>query len=234
MPSRNLLLASLSEADRSLVQPHLKQIELSQGHVLHDAGGTVEQVCFPFSAVISLVVPLSTGETIEAAMVGRDGVVGAAAALDGKISLSRAIVEIGGAGMACSTDTMKQAAMQSRSIHALLMRHEQVVYAQAQQSAACNATHNVESRLARWMLRARDLAGSEHLPFTQEFIADMLGVRRTSVSVTAHMLQQAGLIRYNRGHIQIMDLEGMRETACECYETVRNHYNLLLGGMPNR
>ena len=101
---------------------------------------------------------------------------------------------------------------------------------QAQQSAACNATHTVEARLARWLLRSRDLQGSDDLPFTQEFIAEMMGVRRTSVSVVANTLQQAGLVRYSRGHIRILNLEGLRASACECYETVKAHSDRLLGG----
>ena len=165
---------------------------------------------------------------IEAAMVGKDGVVGASAALDGKISLSRAIVQMTGDAVMCDLEVLKKAAMQSQPLLSLLIRHEQTVYAQAQQSAACNATHHVEARMARWMLRARDLSGSETLPFTQEFLAEMLGVRRTSVSLVAHTLQQAGMIKYARGRIQITNLEGMQETACECYGTVNAHYRALL------
>jgi CRP-like cAMP-binding protein len=134
----------------------------------------------------------------------------------------------------CEPEALKRLAMQSATLHSLLIRHEQTVYAQTLQTAACNATHNVEARLARWLLRARDLAGGDALPFTQEFLAEMLGVRRTSVSVTAHTLQQAGLLRYSRGNIQITNLEGLQETACECYETIRKHYSLLLGVIPNR
>jgi CRP-like cAMP-binding protein len=142
-------------------------------------------VYFPTTAVISLVVSLSTGEMIEAAMVGRDGVVGASAALEANVSISRAIVQIGGSVLACEAHRLKFLAFQNAKLLALLVRHDQAVYAQAQQSAACNATHNVEARMARWLLRARDLAGGESLPFTQEFLGEMLGVRRTSVSLRA-------------------------------------------------
>src|SRR5204863_1569376 len=179
-------------------------------------------------AIISLVVTLSTGEMIEAAMVGKDGIVGASAALDGKVSLSRAIVQIPGDALTCELDLLRKAALQSHPLLALLIRHEQTVYAQAQQSAACNAAHDVEARLCRWLLRARDLSDSDTLPFTQEFLAEMLGVRRTSVSLVAHTLQQAGMIKYARGRIQITNLEGLRETACECYGTVNAHYQALL------
>jgi CRP-like cAMP-binding protein len=112
----------------------------------------------------------------------------------------------------------------------MLMRHEQFVMAQAQQSAACNASHTVEARIARWLLRCRDLAGSDDIALTQEFLAEMMGVRRTSVSLVANTLQHAGLIKYRRGHIRLLDLEGVQESACECYETVKAHSARLLNG----
>jgi CRP-like cAMP-binding protein len=230
---RNLLLASLSVADFKLLEPHLRPLELKQHKILFEAGQSVSTLYFPFDAVVSLVVTLSTGDVIEAAMVGRDGVVGALAALDGRISLSRAVVQISGHGAMCDVEALKRATMQSATLQSLLIRHEQVVYAQAQQSAACNAIHTIEERLARWLLRARDLSQSDSLPFTQEFLAEMLGVRRTSVSTVAHTLQQAGLLKYARGRIQITDLDGLRESACECYEIVSKHYATLLGIAPN-
>jgi CRP-like cAMP-binding protein len=226
---RNLLLASLADADFNLLEPHLRPFDLHQHKILFEAGHSVSAVYFPYDAVISLVVTLSTGEVIEAAMVGRDGVIGALAALDGRISLSRGVVQISGHGAMCNVEALKRATMQSTTLQALLIRHEQVVYAQAQQSAACNATHTIEERLARWLLRARDLAQSDTLPFTQEFLAEMLGVRRTSVSTVAHTLQQAGFLKYARGRIHIVDLEGLQQSACECYYTVCRHYDMLLG-----
>jgi CRP-like cAMP-binding protein len=129
----------------------------------------------------------------------------------------------------CDVEVLKRATMQSATLFSLLIRHEQVVYAQAQQSAACNAVHTIEERLARWLLRARDLSQSDTLPFTQEFLAEMLGVRRTSVSTVAHTLQQAGFLKYARGRIQIVDLEGLQQSACECYYTIGRHYDMLLG-----
>jgi CRP-like cAMP-binding protein len=229
LPNSNLLLASLSRADAAALEQHLKPIRLDQQILLYEAGERINSVYFPTGAIVSLVVVLSTGETVEAAMVGKDGVVGALAALDGKISLSRAIVQLGGNAWKCEVDALKSTALQSHTLLAKLIRHEQTVYAQAQQSAACIASHDIEARLCRWMLRARDLAGSDTLMFTQEFLSEMLGVRRTSVSLVAHTLQQAGLIKYSRGRIQITDLEGLRETACECYTTVNAHYQALLG-----
>ena len=229
MPKRNLLLASLSPADLAAIQPHLRLIQLEHRKVLYEAGDQIGTVYFPTSAIVSLVVALSTGEMVEAAMVGRDGLVGASAALDGRISLSRAIVQIAGESFICEVNALKGAALQSHTLLAKLIRHEQTVYSQAQQSTACMATHDVEARLCRWLLRARDLSGSDTLLFTQEFLAEMLGVRRTSVTTTAHTIQRSGIIKYSRGKIQILHLEGLREAACECYATVNSNYQALLG-----
>jgi len=223
----NVIIDSLPQD--ALRQLGLKDIELSSGQVLYQPGDLVEAIYFPRTAIISLVVTLSTGETIEAAMVGRDGIIGAASALDGKISLSRAITQIPGQCSVCDSAAFKATALKSEKLLSLIMRHEQTVYAQAQQSVACMAAHNVESRLARWMLRARDLVQTDTLPFTQEFLSEMLGVRRTSVTLVAHGLQQAGLIKYRRGKIQITNVDGLHEVACECYGRVKEQYQNLLG-----
>jgi CRP-like cAMP-binding protein len=229
MQAMNLLLASLSTADAAAIRPNLKPVQFEHQRVLYEAGDPVRQVYFPTTAIVSLVVGLSTGETVEAAMVGRDGAVGAAAALDGNISVNRAVVQIAGDGLVCEADVLKGAALQSHTLLSTLLRHEQMVLVQAQQSAACMATHDVEARLCRWLLRARDLTGGDTLPFTQEFLAEMLGVRRTSVSSVAHTLQRAGMIKYARGKIQIVDADAVSEGACECYATVKSQYEALLG-----
>jgi CRP-like cAMP-binding protein len=226
---KNLLLGSLPQTVFGQLKPHLQPVRLEQGQILFESGDSVDFVYFPEDAIISLVVTLLTGEAIEAAMVGRDGVVAASAALNGKISLSRAICQIGGTAFSCDADVLKRAAMQNEALHSLLIRHEQTVYAQAQQSAACNATHHVEARLSRWLLRARDLSGNDTLPFTQEFLAEMLGVGRPTVSMAAHTLQMAGVLRYTRGKIQITNVDGIQDCACECYRTIKGHYARLLG-----
>jgi CRP-like cAMP-binding protein len=231
---KNLLLSLLSPSDLKHLEPHLKSARFEQHHVLFEADEAISHVYFPTTAVVSLVVTLSSCEMIEAAMVGMDGVVGAFAALDGKVSLSRGIIQLGGDIVVCDIDALKATALRSPPLLSLLIRHEQTVYAQAQQSAACFATHQVEARLCRWMLRARDLSGSDNLPFTQEYLAEMLGVRRTSVTAVAHTLQEAGLIRYARGKIQIVDAKALQESACECYGTVKAHYHRLIGPLPPR
>jgi CRP-like cAMP-binding protein len=230
----NILLSLLSTSDLKRLEPYLKPTHFEQHHVLFEADEQIRHVYFPTGGVVSLVVTLSTGETVEVAMVGLDGVVGAAAALDGKVALSRGIVQLGGEIVVCDIEALKSTALQSPKLLALLIRHEQTVYAQAQQSAACFATHQVAARLSRWLLRARDLSGSDTLSFTQEYLAQMLGVRRTSVTVVAHTLQAAGLIKYARGKIQILNTEGLQDSACECYATVKSQYGKLVGGIGPR
>lgn len=226
--SQNHLLASLRSADFELLRPHLKQIELVHEKVLFEAGDKVTHIYFPHSGVVSLVVELADGQMIEAAMIGRDSLVGGSSALDGKIALNKGIVQLPGTASILAVDRLRKVAATSVSFRTTLIRHEQVLLVQAQQSAACNASHAVEARLARWLLRSRDLSGDNLLNFTQEFLAQMLGVRRTSVTLVAKTLQEAGLIKYRRGKVQIIDLEGLREACCECHETVKAQYDRLL------
>jgi CRP-like cAMP-binding protein len=165
-------------------------------------------------------------------MIGRDSMLGATSALDGEVSLNKAIVQVSGAGEALDVPLFRDVAERSVSLRTTLLRHEQVLFAQAQQSAACNASHHVEARLARWLLRSRDLTGADTMDLTQEFLAEMLGVRRSSVSPVAQALQGEGLIHYSRGRIKILDVEGLGRKSCECYGTVKAHYDRLLNNHP--
>ena len=226
----NSLLNSLPAADFAVLRPHLKSVDLVQGDILFDIGDPIHQVYFPLSGIVSLVVSLATGETIESAMIGRESVVGGSAGLNGNVSVCKAVVQIAGSASVMDADWLRRLAGTSAASRAALFRHEQLILVQAQQSAACNATHTVEARLARWLLRSRDLQGSDDLVLTQEFLGQMLGVRRTSVSVVANTFQQAGFIRYSRGHIRILNLEGLRETTCECYQSVKSQADRLLAG----
>jgi CRP-like cAMP-binding protein len=225
----NRFLASLDSKDLDLLLPELKPFELVHEDLLFDAGEVVNWVYLPHSGAISLVVGLADGQLIEAAMIGRDSLVGGTSALDGKVALNRGIVQVQGTASILDVDTLRKVADQSVAFRTTLIRHEQAQFAQAQQSAACNVSHSVEARLSRWLLRTRDATGSDTLGLTQEFLAQMLGVRRTSVSLVANTLQAAGLIRYRRGRIEITNLEGLQETSCECYETVKLQSNRLIG-----
>jgi CRP-like cAMP-binding protein len=226
--SHNQLLASLNPADFELLRPHLKSVALDHEAVLFDVGDRVDRVYFPSTGIISLVVPLTSGQAIEAAMVGRDSMLGAAVALDVQVSLNKAIVQLAGVGLTLDVERFRDAAEKSPEFRTIVTRHEQALFAQAQQSAACNAAHTVEARLSRWLLRSRDASGSDTLDLTQEFLAQMLGVQRSTVSIVANSLQQAGLITYRRGRIEIVDLNGLQRNSCECYEAVKAHYQRLL------
>jgi CRP-like cAMP-binding protein len=226
--SPNNYLASLSPSDFGLLQPHLKVMELQHAAVLFDSGASVKNIYFPHSGIISLVVPLGGGQTIEAAMIGRDSVVGASSALDGRISLNKGIVQLPGAASVIRIGAFREVAEQGNTFRRALVRHEQALFAQAQQSAACNASHKVAARMARWLLRARDLSGEVTIPLTQEFFSQMLGVQRTFVSDVASSLQKLGLINNSRGQIEIINLRGLGNEACECYRTVKSHYDRLL------
>jgi CRP-like cAMP-binding protein len=226
--SPNRLLASLPADIFSAISPHLKIVELTFGDVLAEPGNPVRQVYFPYSGVISLVVELDVGTMIETAMVGRNGVLNAAAALDGKVSLNKAIVQVAGSAGTIEINRLRRLANELEPFRSRLIRHEQVLFAQSQQSAACNATHSVEARMCRWLLYMRDLAGNDDLMLTQDFLAQMLGVRRPSVSLVANTLQKAGLIKYSRGRMRLLDVKGLQKGTCECYATVKAHYQRLL------
>jgi CRP-like cAMP-binding protein len=227
--SSNRLLASLSSSELSALQPQMTPVNLAQDTVLFEAGQEVDRIYFPHSGIVSLVVRLASGDIIEAAMIGRESLIGGSAALNSRTSLTTAIVQIAGTASSLDADGVRVIAQHNSEFRTTIIRHEELILAQAQQSAACNAVHAVESRLARWLLRCRDLTGSDDLPLTQEFLAQMLGVRRTSVSLVAHTFQQAGLLRYSRGNIRILNVEGLRECTCECYDTIRLHAERLLG-----
>jgi CRP-like cAMP-binding protein len=228
LPPPNQLLQSLGSGDFELLRPHLRDVKLEHAKVLFDLGGPIEHVYFPYSGAVSYVVPLANGLMIEAGIIGKDGVVGTPAALNGAKSLSRAIVQVPGEAVAIRTQDAKAAVAASDSLRAKLYQYDQLLLAQAQQSAACNAMHKIEERLCRWILRSRDVVQSDTLQLTQEFIAEMLGVRRTSVTLAASHLQKIGLIKYRRGKIRIVDVEGLKESACECYEAVNRQQALMI------
>jgi CRP-like cAMP-binding protein len=228
MPGQNQFLRALSPALFDKLKPRLRTSEHAAGEVLFRAGDTIANVYFWQAGAVSLVLELAGGEMIESAMIGRESIVGGGAALDASDAIHKAIVQVAGGSSALDAGTARQIARESEEFRTAIVRHEKVVTAQAQQSAACNAAHNLEERLARWLLRVRDATGSDSFVLTQEFIAEMLGVRRTSVSIVANQLQQAGLISYRRGHITIKNLAALQDAACECYGTVKAHYDRLL------
>ena len=228
----NQFLASLPQADYELIRPHLRPFVMANEMVLAEAGQPISRAYFPHRGVITLVQRLSGGEGIEVAMVGNESVFGGSAAINGDISLSDALVQQAGPASTIDIGLLRRAAQESAAIRTELFRHEQLLFLQAQQSAACNAAHTVDARLSRWLLRMSDLADTPNLVITQEFLAQMIGARRNSVSLVANTLQNAGVIRYNRGRIEITDVEGLKNRACECYATVKTHYDRMLRKTP--
>jgi CRP-like cAMP-binding protein len=214
-------LAALPAKDFGLLAPHLKEVGLEQGAILQEQGERIEQVYFPHDGIISLLAVMRQGDAIETATIGYEGVVGSFSGLGPRRSQTRAVVQVAGAAARISAARFRKAAQDSEAVCKIIVRYGETLLIQVQQTAACNALHDVEARLSRWLLQARDRLASNRIQLTHEFLSQMLGVRRTTVTVVAHMLQQAGLIRYHRGQIEIIDRPGLEARACECYRAIR-------------
>ncbi len=225
----NLLLATLDAGDLSLLEPHFKHVALQQYDILHEAGARIEYVYFPLNAMVSLLAILESGEAIEIAAIGREGAVGAKFGTRPPVSFARAVVQLAGTALRIDIAKFQQAVTKSLAIAELAMCANDVLMANLQQSAACNAMHAIEARLARWLLHARDRHDSDSIPITQEFLSEMLGVRRPTVTLAARTLHGAGLIRYRRGVIEILDRHGLEAVSCECYAVVRQNIARILG-----
>jgi CRP-like cAMP-binding protein len=230
----NLFLARLAEHDQKALFPNLEVVDLEQHAVLHDVGDPLRAVYFPHSGIISIVVHLRSGDMIEAGTVGLDGMIGGGAGFGEAVAVNRAVVQVAGHASVAAAYDLRAVADGSPTLRNQLFVQQQFLLAQAQQCAACNGTHPIERRLARWLLRCRDIAKRDDLPLTQEFVAEMLGVRRSSVSIVANALQRAGLIETRRGIFRLLDLDGLRASACECYEAVNDLSERLLGHRPER
>jgi CRP-like cAMP-binding protein len=224
----NILLAALADSDFILLKPHLKPVSLKQSDVLQEQGRPVEHVYFPTEGMLSMLAVLESGEGIEIAAIGREGAVGAKLGIRPVLSFTRTIVELPGQALRIPAANFQNAVSRSVAIAELAMRANEIVIANMQQAAACNALHGIEARLARWLLHARDRNTSDALPLTQEFLSQMLGVRRSTVTLAARVLQGAGLVRYRRGRIEITDRDGLRAMSCECYESVRRNIETIL------
>lgn len=226
----NQLLAVLSGEDRTLVEPHLTPLLLEKGALLYEPGDAIDQVYFPEGSVISLMTLMQTGEAIETSTIGREGAFGLAAAAAPRTALSRAIVQVAGPAARISVDAMHGAWLASPTLRGLVDRHSEALYAHAIQSVACNALHSVEARFCRWILCCLDRISGNRVSLTQEFLADMLGVQRTTVTAVARALQASSLIHYRRGVVDVLDRKGLETISCECYVAVRDSYKRLLPG----
>ena len=227
-PSQNRLLAVLDAEDFQLMASKLVPVTLEKGALLYDPGDLIDAIYFPDDCVISLMTLMESGAAIESAAIGREGALGLMAAVSPRQSLSRAIVQVPGRARRITAAHLHRAWEQSGQIRDLIDRHNEALFAHAIQSVACNALHSVEARFCRWLLSCDDRIDTSTVSLTQEFLADMLGVQRTTVTVVARSLQAAGLIRYRRGVVDILDRAGLEAIACECYRAVRRNYQRLL------
>ena len=220
IPLDNKLLTSLPRDHFDRLLPNLSTVSLQQGAVLYEAGDEVDQVYFPHYGMLSLLAVLRDGKAIETATVGSEGVVGAMAGLGLYKSLVRVVVQMPVSVSKIAATHFRTAAASSDSIRNLCIRYNEVLLSQARVTAACNALHPIEARFCRWLLQSADRSASETVALTQEFLAEMLGVRRTSVTEVARKVQNAGVITYSRGVIKILDRAALMRMSCECYETL--------------
>ena len=225
---RNRLLASLPAEDYGLIAPHLTPVELERGRLLYDPGDPIETVYFPQDGVISLMTLMENGAAIESATIGREGAMGLMAAVSPRLSLSRVIVQTPVKATRIGAAALHEAWEKSPAIRDLVDRHTEALFGHAIQSVACNALHAVEARFCRWLLTCHDRISTDTIALTQEFLADMLGVQRTTVTAVARSLQDKGVIRYRRGVVDIIDRQALEAIACECYVTIIRTYERLL------
>lgn len=221
--SKNLLLNTLDRATYGLLRPHLAEVRMQQKTVLQQPGAPITHVYFPVSGMISMLATFPTGEAIEIAAIGREGAVGTKLGRRPDVAFALAIVQLPGTTFKIEISKFQEAARSSPAIVEMAAMANEVLAVNLQQSAACNALHGLEHRLARWLLHSRDRYDSNELPLSHAFLSQMLGVRRTTVSLAAHTLQKAGLVSYRRGNIAITDRKGLEAVSCDCYRMVRTN-----------
>ena len=221
---RNRLLASMTAGDYALLEPKLELTNFKQGAVIQEVGEPIDKVYFPQSGMISLLVLTQEGGAIESGTIGYEGAVGLHRGFGNRLAFTRAVIQIAGVMSQISGEAFEHATSSGERIKEIISKYTEVLWVEAQQIAACNAVHDAEARLARWLLQTQDrlLPKTPTIDLTQEFLAQMLGTRRTTVTLVARALQEAGLIRYRRGKIEILDRAGLEEAACECYRVIRH------------
>ena len=227
-PRGNHLLAALPDAEWRRWQPQLEAVEMPLGQVLHESGGTLGRVYFPTTAIVSLLYSMESGAAAEIAVVGNEGVVGVSVFMGGGSTPSSAVVHSAGQGFAMPGQAIKDEFNRSVPVMRLLLRYTQALITQMAQTAVCNRHHALDQQLCRLLLMSLDRVPGSELAMTQELMASMLGVRREGVTEAALKLQHAGLIRYARGHISVLDRAGLEARTCECYAVVRKEYERLL------
>jgi len=227
-PKTNHLLAALPETDWQRWLPHLELVELPLGQVLYEAGDTLSHAYFPTSAIISLLYVMESGESAEIAVVGYEGVLGVSLFMGGNSTSSRAVVQNAGYGFRIKAQVIKEEFNNAAPVLHLLLRYTQALITQMTQTAACNRHHRLPQQLCRWLLLSLDRLKGDHLVMTQQLVANMLGVPLDGVSEGARELQKAGLIRYGKGRITVLNRAGLERLTCECYAVVKKEYDRLL------
>lgn len=227
-PKANHLLAVLPEAEWARLTPQLVPVDLPLGQVIYESGDRLEHVYFPTTSIISLLYVMENGASAEIAIVGNEGIVGIALFMGGETTPSRAIVQSAGRAYRLSSVAMKEEFNRAGPMQRLLLRYTQALITQMAQTAVCNRHHSIEQQLCRWLLLSMDRLPTNELRMTQELIANMLGVRRSGVTEAALKLQNAGLIRYRHGHIEVLDRPGLEQRVCECYAVVKRECDRLL------
>src|SRR6202050_1400186 len=227
-PSRNHLLAALPNSDFNRLTPHLRLVSLSLGEALYESGIALRHVYFPIDSIVSLLNVMADGASAEISVVGNDGVVGVSLFMGGESTPSRAVVQSAGHAYRMRAAILKSEFTRAGAMQHLLLRYTQALLTQMAQTAVCNRHHTLDQQLCRWLLLSLDRLSSNELIMTQELIANMLGVRREGVTETAVKLQKAGLIRYQRGRITVLDRPKLERRTCECYAVVKREYDRLL------
>jgi CRP-like cAMP-binding protein len=233
-PNQNHLLAALPAAEFERLSPHLELVPMLLGQILYEPGGQMQHAYFPTTAIVSLHYVMESGASAETAGVGNEGVVGMALFMGGDTTPSSAVVQTAGHAYRLAGRLLKQEFNRAGLMQRLLLRYTQALMAQMIQTAACNRHHTVEQQLCRWLLLTLDRVSTGELVMTQELVASMLGVRREGITEAAGKLQRAGVIRYRRGHISVLDRSGLEIAACECYAVVRKELNRLLPDIRQR
>jgi len=227
-PRQNRLLAALPDAEWARWLPQLEPVDMPLGKVLYESGSTLAHVYFPTTSIISLLYVMEDGASAEIAVVGHEGIVGISLFMGGESTPSRAVVQSAGQGFRLKANLMMQEFNRAGPVLHLLLRYTQALITQMTQTAVCNRHHSLDQQLCRWLLLSLDRLHSDELVMTQELIANMLGVRREGVTEAAGHLQKAGLIRYQRGRITVLDRERLEQRTCECYAVVKKEYDRLL------
>lgn len=227
-PKKNHLLAALPDVEWQRWLPQLEAVDMSLGQVLYESGKTLSHVYFPTSVIVSMLYVMENGASAEIAVVGNEGIVGISLFMGGESTPSRAVVQSAGQGFRLKAQALKDEFDRAGPVMHLLLRYTQALITQMTQTAVCNRHHSLDQQLCRWLLLNLDRLQGNELVVTQELIANMLGVRREGVTEGALKLQQAGLIRYARGHITVLDRQGLEQRTCECYAVVKKEYDRLL------